>query len=325
VLWSFVVGEWHFFILQAGELPDFVGLDMNILPNVRDDLVRSIESGRLWLSNRTDETNKNEFGEPQYGLYAILPCYEQQNKARDLADPAQLLNGLRISAPTVNTSDARWSSTIGAVFASIRMSSIMDTTLSSLQRYPMQLDLYDLDPPVAEFSFITTGNPLKVDAATSEAMAVPLTFANHRYSLRCTPTHGFVDEGYTSTPLLIGLSAGGIVVLNVILLLLGAFLWGWQRARHRSHQLEEANMAKMHALLTLEQARTVSDTANKSKSDFLGFLCHELRNPLHAIGSMVDVSGRRPARDMQLCDVFPCSFSPFALSSCLYPVVHARE
>ena len=70
--------------------------------------------------------------------------------------------------------------------------------------------------------------------------------------------------------------------------------------------MEQANKLKDTALDMLDQARHDLDEANRSKSDFMcvsvrfrldsakirvprsGFLCHELRNPLHAIYSMAE-------------------------------------
>jgi signal transduction histidine kinase len=54
-----------------------------------------------------------------------------------------------------------------------------------------------------------------------------------------------------------------------------------RRAIARSAQLIQANRNKNMALDLLHEAKRISDEANRSKSDFLAFLCHELRNPLH--------------------------------------------
>ena len=44
---------------------------------------------------------------------------------------------------------------------------------------------------------------------------------------------------------------------------------------------------KRNAILELKKARLMAENANRQKSSFMSFLCHELRNPLHAVANMV--------------------------------------
>ena len=50
-----------------------------------------------------------------------------------------------------------------------------------------------------------------------------------------------------------------------------------RRAIAREAELQVANETKNSALELLYEAKRLSDDSNRSKSDFLAFLCHELR------------------------------------------------
>jgi signal transduction histidine kinase len=123
-------------------------------------------------------------------------------------------------------------------------------------------------------------NVLKDQLSEEHTVIQPFRLSNRPYELRCIPTYAWVDTAYSSTPLIISLGAAGIIFINLVLLTAIAFFYNWHREVHRSKELEEAAQKRAEALQALEQAQAVSDAANQSKSEFLGFLCHELRNPV---------------------------------------------
>jgi hypothetical protein len=90
-----------------------------------------------------------------------------------------------------------------------------------------------------------------------------------------------VQSAYTSTPLIIAVACGALFGVLLIIVLLVCLYSSMRRAIARSAQLIQANRNKNMALDLLHEAKRISDEANRSKSDFLAFLCHELRNPLH--------------------------------------------
>jgi hypothetical protein len=147
--------------------------------------------------------------------------------------------------------------------------------------------LFRFDPHVFSipicsfFSFpVVQVNVLKDQLSEEHTVVQPFRLSNRPYELRCIPTYAWVETAYSSTPLIISLGAAGIIFINLVLLTAVAFFYNWHREMHRSKELEEAAQKRAEALQALEQAQAVSDAANQSKSEFLGFLCHELRNPV---------------------------------------------
>jgi hypothetical protein len=276
---------WHYLLLDRADFPDFVGLDMNVIPSVIQDMNSSISTGQVWFSFRTAQTNVDSTGRAQYGLYVVLPVFRHQSAASASADTFTILEGLSLSEAT--NASARWDDTIGTVFASVRMFSVMQSMLSSVEEYPMSIDLFDLSPPTPDMAFITGVSPVD-NPVESEALSDSFLFSNHRFALRCTPSYDWLQTAYSQTPLYMSLGAAGIVVVNLMLLLALAFFWGWHREMHRSRELEEADRQRAASLREKAEAQRISEAANQSKTEFLGFLCHELRNPLHAIGSMME-------------------------------------
>jgi signal transduction histidine kinase len=100
------------------------------------------------------------------------------------------------------------------------------------------------------------------------------------YQLTCTPTHGQVNDAYTMYPVWIAIATFGFFVMQLPLLALAASWGDLKKAVQRSDELSNANQVKNLALARLAIARQEAELATTSKSDFMAFLCHELRNPL---------------------------------------------
>eukprot|EP01083_Nonionella_stella_P194613 717688_1 len=68
-------------------------------------------------------------------------------------------------------------------------------------------------------------------------------------------------------------------------------------------KLAERNQVLQQVLRKAKENRNRAQSANKAKSDFLSFLCHELRNPLHAIVMTIHEASRS-VKDTNLMKFF---------------------
>lgn len=100
------------------------------------------------------------------------------------------------------------------------------------------------------------------------------------YRFECTPSSDFVSSGYTSTPAIIAILAGVVIALNCVFIVAASVFFAARRAMHASQVLQQTNAAKGEALRILRKSQAVAESHNQSKTDFLAFLCHELRNPV---------------------------------------------
>jgi signal transduction histidine kinase len=130
------------------------------------------------------------------------------------------------------------------------------------------------------------GNTTDLDS--SEAVSLPLTMGRRPYIVMCTPASSYVDSAYSRTPIIISVLAGAVIFLNIVFIITAAAVYEVKRARDASQRLRRTNEAKTEALRILSKSQALSEQHNQSKSDFLAFLCHELRNPLHAVSSLVE-------------------------------------
>jgi len=113
-------------------------------------------------------------------------------------------------------------------------------------------------------------------------------YGQRDYEVQCIPSSSFVESGYSSTPLIVAVGCGILFGIVLIMLVLGCLYSSMRRAILRSSALIQANRHKNAALDLLHEAKRIAENSNRSKSDFLAFLCHELRNPLHAIVAMIE-------------------------------------
>ncbi len=324
--------------------PQFIGADYSVIPILADAQDISVAQGNITFSIRAPNPvdvrpeNIDEFGTKNYNIYVFLPVYATPSTQAATADSSTLLSGVPLV--DIKGADARLNDAIGVVLGEIRAFTSLKSVLQTVENYPMVLELYDLDAASPELAFIARANALN-DTVEKYTATQAFTLSGRNYEMRCIPTHAWIESGYSSTPLIISVGAAGIVLINLVLIVALALIWGWHRAVEKSVELEEANHKRAEAVATLEHAQSVSDAANQSKSEFLGFLsvaqkqkkknktthahamlsclcislacllacllactnsyfsficcsfccfvsCHELRNPLHAIGSMME-------------------------------------
>jgi signal transduction histidine kinase len=113
-----------------------------------------------------------------------------------------------------------------------------------------------------------------------ERVVLPLAMGRRDYRFECTPSSAFVSSGYTSTPAIIAILAGVVIALNCVFIVAASVFFAARRAMHASQVLQQTNAAKGEALRILRKSQAVAESHNQSKTDFLAFLCHELRNPV---------------------------------------------
>ena len=194
------------------------------------------------------------------------------------------------------TDDEREADWIGIALGVIPMSVVIERAMISLDPTPIDLLLSDKSGPANESFLYAYHHDKTVDPAnvtgldTVEAVATYFSYGLRDYEILCTPTVSFVDTAYSSTPLIIAIGCGVLFGIVLIMVVLACLYSSMRRAMARSAQLIQANRNKNMALDLLHEAKRISDEANRSKSDFLAFLCHELRNPLHAIGQKCTAS-----------------------------------
>lgn len=189
------------------------------------------------------------------------------------------------------TEDEREADWIGISLGVIPMSVVIERAMRALDITPIDLLLSDKSGPANEsflYSYHHDKNAVDTVNITGldrdEAVATYFSYGQRDYEILCTPTVAYVDTAYSSTPLIIAIGCGVLFGIVLIMVVLACLYSSMRRAMARSAQLIQANRNKNMALDLLHEAKRISDEANRSKSDFLAFLCHELRNPLHAIG-----------------------------------------
>ena len=96
---------------------------------------------------------------------------------------------------------------------------------------------------------------------------------------RCTPTRSYVDSNMDKSSLAIG----GLTSAAFFLIIFFIFV----QLRYLTAKEREVRF-KNRVLTELQTEREKADSARDQKTDFMAFLCHELRNPLHAVLSMSD-------------------------------------
>jgi hypothetical protein len=174
----------------------------------------------------------------------------------------------------------------------MRTREALKQAIDSLDPVPLHVVLWDegwqKPTVVPRHDFVTEYWPVGQPSAKQDPSfydpslnaSVPLVYGNHNYRLDCIPTHEMVADGYSSTPTLIAAGAAVLVGVCMLMLICGWLILNVRRSNSRAALLIEANAGKNLALELLAEAKELADRANKSKSDFLAFLCHELRNPV---------------------------------------------
>ena len=177
----------------------------------------------------------------------------------------------------------RESECIGGVMAIIPISKVVESALLTLDPQPIDLTLYDRSAPertafLYDYHFESSESIRnQTEWAENEATSSFFTYGTRSFEVACKPTVSFVDSGYSQTPLLVGVGCAILFGIVLIMVVLGCLYASMRRAIARSAQLIQANRNKNMALDLLHEAKHISDEANRSKSDFLAFLCHEVR------------------------------------------------
>ncbi len=86
----------------------------------------------------------------------------------------------------------------------------------------------------------------------------------------------------------------------LVLTLLVLTCEGWLIFRPAIGRLRLATIAVEESRQQLEIAKQLADSANEAKSQFLGTISHELRNPLQAIVGSIDLARQSPDHDKRL-------------------------
>lgn len=198
------------------------------------------------------------------------------------------------TSPTVPPVDQRMDLLTSVLVGIIPLVKVVERAIGTLDYNEIDLIVYDRSaPPATAFLY---NYHYEKDAATrnvtelvpSESRSSFFDYGARSFEVACIPSRSLVDTAYSSTPLLIAVGCAILFGILLFLVVLGCLYASMRRAMLRSQQLIQANRNKNLALDLLHEAKRISDEANRSKSDFLAFLCHELRNPLHAIVAMID-------------------------------------
>jgi hypothetical protein len=186
----------------------------------------------------------------------------------------------------------------GLVVSTMRTREALKQAIDSLDPVPLHVVLWDegwqKPTVVPRHDFVTEYWPVGQPSAKQDPSfydpslnaSVPLVYGNHNYRLDCIPTREMVADGYSSTPTLIAAGAAVLVGVCMLMLICGWLILNVRRSNSRAALLIEANAGKNLALELLAEAKELADRANKSKSDFLAFLCHELRNPVRHFAAL---------------------------------------
>jgi signal transduction histidine kinase len=226
----------------------------------------------------------------QYGIVSMVPMFK--------ADAQLQTTGNFTADFPVNLPQTQ-----GVVAAVLRTAAALSQAVESLEPSPVHVILYDLGaadeylttlPPSIHTRippdglFISDYIPQDQPGADQDPSlyrkdlnaSVSFEYGLRNFRLDCVPTAQQVNDSYSSTPLLIAVGSAVLVGICLLMLICGWLVLNVRRSNQRALLLLEANAGKNVALELLAEAKELAERSNRSKSDFLAFLCHELRNPL---------------------------------------------
>ena len=263
-------------------LDDLYNIDATILFPIQGVSFKSISepiaNGLLKFSDRQPDLVNPQ----QYGIVATIPIFEPGKN-------------LTLTGNHTYDFDANMQVTIGLVAGVLRTTNALQQAVDALEYEPILMVLWDTfrDDITIYDQYVTSLYPAGVtkdgdNYAMQHNQSAYFNYGQRPYRLDCVPSKAYVQTAYSNTPLLIAVGAAVLVGICLLMLICGWLMLNVRRTNHRAQLLAEANAGKNVALELLAEAKELADRANKSKSDFLAFLCHELRNPLHAISAMVE-------------------------------------
>jgi hypothetical protein len=275
--------------LSAGGTSEETGLDTSVQPPILDAIKNATRTGGITFSDRTPLA----FSPTSQGIWGIIvtlpifPNATQNTNVFGLSDEqyaeAAGIPPQQLPLPPV---EERADALLGCITALVRVQTLLTASLNTLNKEAMQVQLFDLAVP-ANVSFIAIYNQQE-DLSPDHESYLDFHMGGRPYRMTCTPTPGFVDTAYSSTPLILALLAAFVVFVNCLFVLVASVFLAAKRAVHRNVVLRQVDAAKTESLRILQLSQALAEQHTQSKTDFLSFLCHELRNPLHAVGSMVD-------------------------------------
>jgi hypothetical protein len=166
------------------------------------------------------------------------------------------------------------------ILASLRIVAILSDSLLSLPAADLSVELYDRTNSSWPDHQAFVANVSSINAINDPSLTYQSSFFQygHRgYEMRCTSSNSFFNSYYTLTPLIVAIGCACLMFIVLLVVLLSYVYLSMVRQHGQARLLHDANVHKTKSLNLLDEAKTVADRANQTKSDFLAFLCHELR------------------------------------------------
>jgi signal transduction histidine kinase/ActR/RegA family two-component response regulator len=192
-----------------------------------------------------------------------------------------------ISFVKPSTEELRMDMISGVMIAMIPVASLIDRVQQQFPSYSMSMELWDSDAP-ANNSFLGRA-PTTFPVDTSYNYQTTLQFGEHKWTLLFAPKKDTVHV--SSTPLLV---AFGILCCFFLTVTAYGAVVSRKKVLKTARVLSESVKTKKAIIQMLQQARQDAETANQTKSNFTAYLCHELRNPLHAMMALLEESTNDP-------------------------------
>lgn len=253
--------------------PDFTNIPVDIsftnldglfiwpLQGVSAELFISvINSTKLILSSRKLLTAASPNSNSEWGIVGFIPVYHHNF----IPIPGNFTHNLH--------------GCLGVVSAIIRSNLVLTQAVNVLQpKLSISLTIDDTIDNTFITSLSYNSNP-NSPVVYNEAQKVLFTIGQRNYQMTCTPADVYIDSYYSTTPVLIAVLVAVFGFVNMLTVIL--IVNYRENSKNNSMSQPSSNIKS--------QSKELAESANKNKTEFLSFLCHELRNSLHAIGAMID-------------------------------------
>jgi signal transduction histidine kinase len=155
---------------------------------------------------------------------------------------------------------------------------LLTRSVSLLTAMDTEVTLLQTNGLLAKGSVISVRSSSR-EVSYGERYSKSFNFSEQFYAVQCTPVIERIGISYVP----ITVSA----CVMVFFIIMSTTLWSTIIVRHRllrrTSVLKGVMDARARAIQLLIAARKDAENANQSKSSFVSYLCHELRNPLHAV------------------------------------------